>query len=487
MRSGRRMASLAAAGLAAAACSSTIGGSGGTPGSGASLMFQGQIQPLSSVSYDTGLQPPGSPAQAQLKVSGNGNITVTAAAKVQGTEVVPTQGSGTVTLDLHFLLAGHLKVDTALESYDGDIPGLMNVDIAAQGNTTFEPFLIGTGTANVTAPIPATQLPDIPLGMIPGKLQIAIADGSVLNTSYQGVCVGVAGGVASYQGEATTSGSLKLKPTIVLDAPLSKSIPLPDVTVDIPGVTLPVDLATQPATGAADAQQGMCPGNAGEAGPDGTTPTPDDGGTTPAPDGGTTSDGSPSDGTFSDNAVFDATPDGSVDGGSCYQNTPFTPRPWQPPTPLHQNVCTSTQLSAYVSCLTSPTGDCSAFRGDPTNAGCLSCMETDQLSSMLGPVITSGGAPIDVNWGGCVADIDGNTGSGSCGNEIESFNDCILTECAMCFDQGTPPDACIAAAEGSGGQCAPYYAPSCDSEIGDGGLADACNDFNGLLTMWCGP
>jgi hypothetical protein len=56
----------------------------------------------------------------------------------------------------------------------------------------------------------------------------------------------------------TTSGKLVLKVTLILDAPLSKSIALPDVNVSIPGVQAAIDLGTQPAHGASDAQQGTC-------------------------------------------------------------------------------------------------------------------------------------------------------------------------------------------------------------------------------------
>jgi hypothetical protein len=243
-----------------ACSSSTPAGGGGAPGSGGSLAFHGQVSPLAGFAYDTGLEPAASPAQVELKLSANGNITVDAAAGVAGTALVPKAGSGAIKIDLHFQIAGHLKVVSGLTNYDGDIPGMQNIDIAALGTGSFDPFLIGGATADVTAPIPAAQLPDIPLGTIPGKLQISIADGSTLQSSFRGTCLSVQKGMASYQGQTVTSGTLVLNATIALELPppLNKSIPLPAITVTIPAATSGVDLGSQPAAGASDAQQGPC-------------------------------------------------------------------------------------------------------------------------------------------------------------------------------------------------------------------------------------
>jgi hypothetical protein len=280
---------------------SNVGGSTG------SLSFQGQASPLSGFSYDTGLEPPTPPAQAELKLSASGTIAVSAEGTVQGGAVVGTAGSGSAALDVEFQLTGHLTVSAGVVDYDGDIPGLSNVSIKAQGSTAFDPFLIGGPSASITAPIPATQLPPVPLGSVPGTLQLAIADGSTLTTTFQGTCLSVKGGMATYQGSASTSGTLNLTATLALDAPISQSFPLPPITATIPATTAAISFGTVTASGASDSQQGECAGSGGADGgssDDAMAPPGDaatDGGA--GHDGGASSDsgapedsGSPSDG-----------------------------------------------------------------------------------------------------------------------------------------------------------------------------------------------
>src|SRR5262249_14610521 len=151
---------------------------------------------------------------------------------------------------------------------------------------------------------------------------IAIADGSVLKTSFTGSCLSIASGKASYQGRTTTSGTLHLSLTLAIEAPINKSIPLPAVTLDIPAVPLGVDLGTQAAAGAADMNQGPCtpvsPGDGGMSPGADATPSND---ATTAPDGAQNDAGAASDGSaFDSSATSDAAaaPDAdlAVDG-SC--------------------------------------------------------------------------------------------------------------------------------------------------------------------------
>ena len=78
-------------------------------------------------------------------------------------------------------------------NYDGPIPNLSNLDIEAKGTTAFDPFLIGGPPVQVMAPVPATQLPNVPLGTVPGNLELSIQSGSVLTASYQGTCLTITG------------------------------------------------------------------------------------------------------------------------------------------------------------------------------------------------------------------------------------------------------------------------------------------------------
>jgi hypothetical protein len=191
-------------------------------------------------------------------------------------------GSGKVSLDIHVKAEGHLKVTSALKDYDGPIPGVANLDIPIAGDVAFDPFLVGDGeTASVVADLPEVDLPDIPLGSVPGKLQIHVAKGSTVTSAFHGSCLAIADGQASYKGELETSGTLVLRATIALDLPmpLDKSITLPDITVPIKGIKSAVDLGSVNAAGVADATSGACgaapapaDGKDGTAGPDGGGP-----------------------------------------------------------------------------------------------------------------------------------------------------------------------------------------------------------------------
>jgi hypothetical protein len=250
-------------------------------------MFQGQASPLGGFSYDTGQLPPVGPASAELKLSATGSINVSAGGSVQGGKLVGTPGSGSVALDVGFALDGTLDV-SALD-YDGPIPGLSNINIKAQGSAPFDPFLIGGPPVSLMAPIPATMLPPVPLGTVPGTLQITIADGSLLTTTFQGTCLTVKDGMATYQGTASTSGTLLLTATFAFDSSLIPSLPFPPITVHIPPTAATISFGAQPAPGASDGTEGTCSGaGSTDAGPDGSIqpPPPNDSGPDPGADSG---------------------------------------------------------------------------------------------------------------------------------------------------------------------------------------------------------
>ena len=465
--------------LGGIACSSSSGGA--AAGGSGDLKFHGQASPLPGFTYDTGAQPPASPAQVDFKLSTAGTITVDATGAVNGGQLSGVAGTGAIRLDVHFQLAGHVTVMTALKNYDGDIPGLKNVDIEAQGTASFDPFLVDGTNTSLTAPVPATQLPDIPLGAVPGSLKLAIGDGSVLTTSYQGTCLSVAGGMASYSGLASTSGTLVLKATLALDLPppLDQSMPLPDITVKIPATTAAIDFGSLAAPGANDSKQGMCAsdGNDGGSSSSGGSGGSGGGGSSGSSGGASSGSGGSSSG------------GGDGDAGqppTCYANATFTPLPWAPPTPLHQGVCTSTLLSAFDASLS---GNGPYTSGD---AQCDACIMTDVGASMFGPLLTMGGNPVAMNWGGCVADFDGAKGAGGCGSTETAFNECVPLECNTCSDFGTfgpISEACDKAASAAGGACAGYVpASSCAAELDMGGVAAACSTTAiDVIALWCGP
>ena len=142
----------------------------------------------------------------------------------------------------------------------GDIPGLKDIGIAIVGSAAFDPFLLDGAGAEVTAAIPETKLPDIPLGSVPGKLRLTVVSGSQLTSKFQASCMTVASGSAQYEGSAVTSGKLVIKGTIVLElpSPLNKEVELPEITVPIPSATSKVEFQPVAVSGAADDKAGTC-------------------------------------------------------------------------------------------------------------------------------------------------------------------------------------------------------------------------------------
>jgi hypothetical protein len=245
--------------LAAGGCSGSDDDGSATGPSEAN--FAATAEPLPGFSYDTGLVPASSPAQVQLKLTAAGAIKVDAVGTKKDGKIVPRPGSGKLTLDIHVKSEGKLKLDTALKKYDGDLPGLKNVDIPITGEVAFDPFLLADGEkAAVTADIPETKLPPIPLGTVPGELVLTVVKGSTLTTTYQGKCVSVAGGKARYSGQASTQGKLVIKGQLApkLPPPLDKPIDLPVFEVAVPPTPTALDSAAVDMSGLGDKKTGAC-------------------------------------------------------------------------------------------------------------------------------------------------------------------------------------------------------------------------------------
>jgi len=273
----------------ASACSgsdSEISGAGG-------YHFHGEGPALPGFSFDTGLQPASGPARASLAFTTKGTVTVDADGVATASKLAGRAGSGHLKLDLHLKLAGNLKVDVPGHKYDGDIPGLNDIDVPIAGETAFDPFLLDAAVAKIDAPIPETKLPEIPLGSVPGKLILTIMGGSAVTTSFHGSCLAVHGGQASYAGDVSIGGHLTVKATIKLDLPkpLDKSVDLPDVAIELPSAPVALDLGKVATPGVSDADEGSCAGGGGGPGGNGG-----DGGSSGSPDGGNPDDEPPADG-----------------------------------------------------------------------------------------------------------------------------------------------------------------------------------------------
>lgn len=243
--------------LGASGCSSSDDAASGSGPSEAT--FAASAEPLPGFKFDTGMVPASSPAAVQLILAAGGKIKVDASVDAKGGSITPRAGSGKLTVDIHVTATGKLKVDSPLKKYDGDLPGLKNLDIPIQAEVAFDPFLLDGDGAQVVADVPETKLPPIPLGSVPGELRLTVLAGSTLTTSYHGTCVSVSGGKATYAGEAATKGKLLLKGVIALKlpAPLDKEIALPPFDVAVPETKTKLT-SEAVELGASDKSMGTC-------------------------------------------------------------------------------------------------------------------------------------------------------------------------------------------------------------------------------------
>jgi hypothetical protein len=241
--------------VAPVACGSSDDEAAGASGAGPDVVFHADVAGLPGVQADTGLVPSGSPVQLELSISASGSGAVDARAVASGSKSAPTltakKGSGKVAIAGGFAFDGRLVVDiTGLPKYDGPIPGLADVKLEFSGDGTFDPYLLG-GEAKAVAPIPATDLPAIPLpGGLPGKLVLKVSEGSEVDVAFHGTCASIEGATAQYTGSVTRGGSLVLAPRVEIDVPVvgTKTFDIPSVTVPIAVPAEDVDLGSPTVT-----------------------------------------------------------------------------------------------------------------------------------------------------------------------------------------------------------------------------------------------
>jgi len=241
-----------ASALSLAACSTTVVGQsasdvvGGPSVTGEAPLFPG-------FAYDTGLMPQTGPAQVSLSASIAGGLHVTAVGQRAGERIEGVKGTGKLGVDLHAKLAGRLKVTSAFKSYDGEIPGLADIDLAAVAEAPFDPFLLGEGESIETvATVPPAKLPDIPLSGVPGHLELSVVEGSTVKATLHGSCLTGADSKLTFAGTTTMTGTLVLEAKLVLDLPkpLDQAVTLPTITIPLPEAKGTID-AVGDASGAA--------------------------------------------------------------------------------------------------------------------------------------------------------------------------------------------------------------------------------------------
>jgi hypothetical protein len=188
----------------------------------------------------------------------------------------------------------------------------------------------------------------------------------------------------------------------------------------------------------------------------------------------------------------------TTDGGMC-PITGYMPMKWAPPSPWGQGVCTSAQVTSFVTaCLQSSStqATCSAYLNEMANQACKGCMisQVGQGSS-YGPLLlfpdpkNPMNAIIVLNLGGCEAHYDMMTAAGSCGNKEEDGLACGTVDCSQCAGD-TAFQNCI---QNPPAECNQFASSTCDAEFNDGGAAANClmgSDFTSVFTnlanLWCG-
>jgi hypothetical protein len=168
----------------------------------------------------------------------------------------------------------------------------------------------------------------------------------------------------------------------------------------------------------------------------------------------------------------------SASAMTCPDNTPYDTLPWAPPTKLGQPACTAGEISTYLNEMSS---------GD---TGCDACIQTNASAAAWGPIVIlgmSGGTTYYIiNYGGCIADVDGQTQQGSCGDFFNNDTSCLNQECGDC--SGSAEQTCAEEVSSGAGVCAGYVLTmQCATETqGSGEYATCLEGPLSMLTLWCG-
>ncbi|MEO6420416.1 MAG: hypothetical protein ABIP39_13450, partial [Polyangiaceae bacterium] len=161
----------------------------------------------------------------------------------------------------------------------------------------------------------------------------------------------------------------------------------------------------------------------------------------------------------------------------------FTPS-WKPPTAFHQGKCSTTQIQAFVDCLSGmpDAATCKTFGADVANKTCIQCAATPSTAAAYGPLI-EGTVTIQVNVPGCIANATGDVSATGCGAKTLGLSQCEEAACeANCpvssSDTGAEFQALLACQTKSDtSSCKTFAADAAcaDALTADGGAAAQCN------------
>ena len=107
---------------------------------------------------------------------------------------------------------------------------------------------------------------------------------------------------------------------------------------------------------------------------------------------------------------------------------------WRPPLAPRPDACSAAQIDreyAFCEGASATSAACAAFRGDPNNGVCISCLFSDENAAAYGPIIQS-----DRFWrsntAGCIALLDGDASEGGCGAKVQAASSCYDLACSEC-------------------------------------------------------
>ncbi|MCA9671701.1 MAG: hypothetical protein KC503_39150 [Myxococcales bacterium] len=272
------------------------GAGGDSPGpANGEVAFEGKIEPLGALAYDSGYLPALSPIQVRFAASGAGALIVAARGRAAGAGLEPVAASGKLSVDLSVRAKASLKIALPGLSFEGPIEGAPDIDIAIKNAVSFDPFLVGASPAAVDAKMAPTEVARIPLAgglsAIPGaKGDLVVTASADLKASYVGVCAELADGIAQSTGRVSLGGTVTLEPRVEISLPFvgDKTLEAFPITIALPRVDAPLDLGSRDVASGKAVASGPCTGGVtsgdGGSGDDGATARQDGG----APSGDTT-------------------------------------------------------------------------------------------------------------------------------------------------------------------------------------------------------
>ncbi len=218
-------------------------------------------------------------------------------------------------------------------------------------------------------------------------------------------------------------------------------------------------------------------------------------------DSSTSSDGSKkSDGSSSgmDGSTTSDSPSGVCAPGDVSGLTPA----FHPPTAFHQNVCTPTQVSAFVDCLSGlpDATTCKTFVAAAANKTCIGCAATPSTAASYGPLV-EGTVTIEVNVAGCIANVTNDKTATGCGAKMSANSQCQQLACetncpVSATDTGAEFNALLACQDKSETTVCMTYATAagCADGLIEAGTAAQCanggstfgENANAMVTLFCG-